>query len=60
MDAVVALPLVFPSLTVTVGNNRGRGEERDPEFPAESTHDINKKININVDIAIPPKLSFIK
>jgi hypothetical protein len=60
MDAVIALPLVFPSLAVTEGNNRGPGEESDPEFPVEFSHDAQDKNKINTKIAVFPKLSRIK
>jgi hypothetical protein len=59
MDAVIALPLVFPSLTVTEVNNRGPGEESDPEFPVEPSHNIQNKNKIKVNSIAFPKLSRI-
>jgi hypothetical protein len=60
MDAVIALPLVFPSLAVIEGKNRGPGAESDPGFSAKPSHDIPDKNKINIKITIHPKSSRIR
>jgi hypothetical protein len=59
MDAVIALPLVFPSLLVTEGKNKGPGDESDPGFSAKPLHDAKDKNRMNTKIIIFPLLTRI-